>query len=451
MPLSPGVAATLPAAIRLALAATVGSTAICAGGAGDGGERLEERRRVDAAEREAGVVQRVDLLHHLVGQRVELAAIPGDVDVAGRDQPGHPAAADRRGDVGDAAVEPGEAGGRLVLDRHRVGDVGDHQRLAAAERDLHGAVRRDRSSRCRRSDDSSRTTSFCSSRSVIVPLASALAMRSLSDASRLASELISSTEARTRRSASSCACWKRPSVARISPASAWPLRQHVGARGARRRRLRERAEAVEELVQPRVQRGVGRSEARLDDAERFGQRRLAVLRRVLLEQAAIEEAIAEAAHAEHLDAVAGVQALARRRHRAEVDDAARVAGRVDVGDVLAGRVEAVALRVERARRGREHAEEARHQPLACRTPAASVSREVTRAAVAVPVSRRRRRARRRWRRGARTAAARPAPRPVRAAAVRRRTEEGRRDGRRSPPAAARRRGGDPAAPRRDRG
>ena len=72
MPLSPGVPATLPAAIRLALAATVGLTRDQRGRAGDGGERLEERRRVDAAEREAGVVQRVDLLHHLVGERVEL-------------------------------------------------------------------------------------------------------------------------------------------------------------------------------------------------------------------------------------------------------------------------------------------------------------------------------------------------------------------------------------------
>jgi hypothetical protein len=70
--------------------------------------------------------------------------------------------------------------------------------------------------------DSSRITSFCSSRSVIVPPASALAICSLSDARRLARELISVTAPRRRWSVSSCACWNRPSVARISPVSAWP-------------------------------------------------------------------------------------------------------------------------------------------------------------------------------------------------------------------------------------
>ena len=167
--------------------------------------------------------------------------------------------------------------------------------------------------------------------------ASALAMRSFSDASRLASALISSTEARTRRSASSCACWKRPSVARnlagqrlaLAPARR-RARCSTSAPARARRRRRRTASAARSSV------ASGEPRLDFDDAERVGQRRLAVLRRVLLEQAAIEEAIAQAAHAEHFDAVAGVQALAGRRHRAEVDDAARVAGRVDVGDVLAG-------------------------------------------------------------------------------------------------------------------
>ena len=86
MPLSPGVAATLPARDQAGVGGDGRIDRDLRGGAGDRGERLEERRRVDAAEREAGVVQRVDLLHHFVGQRVERAAIAGDVDVAGRDQ-----------------------------------------------------------------------------------------------------------------------------------------------------------------------------------------------------------------------------------------------------------------------------------------------------------------------------------------------------------------------------
>ena len=295
---------------------------------------------------------------------------PGMLTSRAAIEPGYPAAGDRRGDVGDAAVEPGEAGGRLVLDRHRVGDVGNHQRLAAAERDLHGAVRvidrLDVEVRRQLADDLVLLVAQ-RHRAGGVGVGDAVVERRQPVGERVdlvdgCADAAIGVELRLLEAAVGRADLTGQQLAPC---------QHVGARGARRRRLRERAEAVEELVQPRVQRRVGRSEARLDDAERFGERRLAVLRRILLEQPAIEEAVAEAAHAEHFDAVAGVQALARRRHRAEVDDAARVAGRVHVGDVLAGRVEAVALRVERARRGREHAEEARHQPLACRTPAAS--------------------------------------------------------------------------------
>ena len=73
----------------------------------------------------------------------------------------------------------------------------------------------------------------------------------------------------------------------------------------------------------------------------------------------IEQRVANRAHAQHLDAAAGVQATGRRNRR-KVDGAPRVADRVDVGDVLADHVEAEPLRVERAGGRSERSKESGH-------------------------------------------------------------------------------------------
>ena len=125
------------------------------------------------------------------------------------------------------------------------------------------------------------------------------------------------------------------------------LLEHVAPRHRRRRIVGETREAVEELGEPCVDRAAGAAERRLHVAERAGERRFAMRAADLALQPAFEQAIALRADAEHLDAAAGA-ARRLRRHGAEIDDAPRVARRVDVGDVLAGDVEPVALRLERA-------------------------------------------------------------------------------------------------------
>ena len=86
--LSPGVPATPPAATSEGLPVIAVFMLIISDASCRGAERVEERRRVDAAQREAGVVQRVDLLHHFIGQRVELRVVVREQRVARVDQAG---------------------------------------------------------------------------------------------------------------------------------------------------------------------------------------------------------------------------------------------------------------------------------------------------------------------------------------------------------------------------
>ena len=139
--------------------------------------------------------------------------------------------------------------------------------------------------------------------------------------------------------------------------------EHVGARHRGRRGVGEARERPEHLGEPPVDRLAGGADARLDDLQDFGELLRAALGGHFLEDAALEQAIANGADARHFDAVAGAQ-RALRLDGGEVDGAPGVAGGVDVGDVVAGDLEAELLRREGAGGHREAGVEAGHQTLA---------------------------------------------------------------------------------------
>jgi hypothetical protein len=88
-------------------------------------------------------------------------------------------------------------------------------------------------------------------------------------------------------------------------------------------------------------------DARLDDLQDFGELLGAPLRGYFLEDAALEQPIANRADALHFHAVAGAE-RALRLDGGKIDGAPGVAGGVHVGDVVAGDLEAELL-AERAR------------------------------------------------------------------------------------------------------
>ena len=198
-----------------------------------------------------------------------------------------------------------------------------------------------------------RTSAACSScRCSRVPLSTVEPSEWLSVAIRSASELISSTV----RDDAPIGVYAGLDEATRGLAERRRKRlcllQHVAPRDRRRRIVGEPREAVEELVEARIDRASRGAERRFDVGERFGERRFALRAADLALEPAFEEPIALRPQPEDLDATSRAP-HGFGRHRAEIDDAARVARRVDVGDVLSGDVEAVALRLECAGGRRE--------------------------------------------------------------------------------------------------
>ena len=95
--------------------------------------------------------------------------------------------------------------------------------------------------------------------------------------------------------------------------------------------------------------------SRFNHAERVGDRRIPRSERHLLEETPLEQAVTYGADALNLHTTAGSGWNGR-----EVDDPPRVAGRVDVADVLAGHVHRVVLRLQRPRGHRQAVNEAPH-------------------------------------------------------------------------------------------